>query len=107
MNAMTMHDMPDIESVMASPLAKFITFTANDCDYNGSAKDLMVNWIHPFFLQAKAATSKEDNPNWNQAMNGPFADKYWKAACQEVETLEGAQELQVQERKWRAAPRKA
>ena len=95
MNAMTMHDMPDIESVMASPLAKFITFAANDCGYNGSAKDLMVNWIHPLFLQAKTAASKEDNPNWNQAMNGPFADEYWKAACQEVETLEGMDAWEV------------
>ena len=31
----------------------------------------------------------EDNPNWWQAMNGPFADNFWKAAVTEIETLEG------------------
>ena len=49
---------------------------------------LMVNWVHPFFLKAKSAASKEDNPTWWEAMKGPFADEYWKAACKEIQTLE-------------------
>ena len=48
-----------------------------------------MNWVHPLFLKAKAAASKEDNPNYWEAMNGPFADEYWKAAVKEIETLEG------------------
>jgi hypothetical protein len=39
-------------------------------------------------LETKTANTSGDNPNWKQAMNGPFADEYWEAACTEVETLE-------------------
>jgi hypothetical protein len=39
-------------------------------------------------LKAKDEASKEDNPNWKQAMNGPFKEEYWKAALKEIETLE-------------------
>ena len=71
---------PTIQDITKSPLSKFITFAANDCNYNGTTEDLIVNWVHPLFLKAKAAASKEDNPNYWEAMNGPFADEYWKAA---------------------------
>ena len=50
LNLMTMSDMTDIKSVLASPLAWFVTLAMNDCGYNGIAKDLMFNWIHPLFL---------------------------------------------------------
>ena len=43
-------------------------------------------WVHPLFLEARSEASQQDNPSWWQAMNGPFADEYWKAACVEVET---------------------
>ena len=45
--------------------------------------------INPLFLEAHAEASKEDNPNCNQAINGPFDDEYWKSAWTELETLEG------------------
>ncbi len=80
---------PTIEELLASPLSKFITFAANDCGYSGSFTDIFVTAAHPFFLKAKSEASKEDNPNWHQAMNGPFADEYWKAAEKEIITLEG------------------
>ena len=79
---------PSIQELLDSPLSNFITLAANDCGYSGTTKELIVNHVHPLFLQAKAAASKEDNPNWRQAMNGPFADEYWKAALSEIETLE-------------------
>jgi hypothetical protein len=41
--------------------------------------------FNPLMLAAKA--SSEDNPNWNQAMNGPYADEYWEAAKVEIQTL--------------------
>jgi Reverse transcriptase (RNA-dependent DNA polymerase) len=44
----------------------------------------MVDW-HPLTLVAKATSS--DTPNWNQAMNGPYASGYWDAMVKEVETL--------------------
>ena len=63
---------------MESPLDIFITLAVNDCGYEGTTKELVVNWVHPIFLKAHIESSKEDNPNWNQAMNGPFAYEYWK-----------------------------
>jgi hypothetical protein len=90
LNAMALSpdEYPDVQKILQSPLARFITFAANDCGYNGTAEDLIVNHIHPMFLKAKASASKEDNPNWWEAMNSTFADEYWKAACKEIETLE-------------------
>ncbi len=80
---------PTIEDFLASPLSKFITFAANDCGYSGYFTEIFVTVVHPFFLKAKSEASKEDNPNWHQAMNGPFADEYWKAAEKEIITLKG------------------
>jgi hypothetical protein len=45
--------------------------------------------VHLLFLKAKADASKADNPNWKQAMSGPFADEFLKAAMKEKRTLEG------------------
>ncbi len=77
---------PTIEELLASLLYKFITFAANVCGYSDTFTEIFVN---AFFLKAKSEASKEDNPNWHQAMNGPFADEYWKAAEREIVTLEG------------------
>ena len=63
MNSM-LFDVPSVEELMKSPLTKFITFSANDYGYSGSTKDLIVNWVHQLFLQAKAAASKEDDQTW-------------------------------------------
>ncbi len=67
---------PTIEDLLASSISKFIAFTANDCIYSGSFTEIFVTVVHPFFLKAKSDASKEDNPNWHQAMNGPFVDNY-------------------------------
>ena len=89
LNRMQMNDsVPSVEDIMNSPLSKFIKFAANNCGYNGSTRELIVNWVHPLFLKAKSASSKEDNPNWWEAMKGPFYYEYWKAAVTEIETLE-------------------
>jgi len=53
-----------VDEIMHSSLGKFIEFASNDCGYDGSFKELICNHIHPLFLKAKAAASKEDNPNW-------------------------------------------
>ena len=88
-NVGQVEDTLTVEHLMNSSLAPFIELAANDCGYEGSVKELICNWVHPLFLKAKSAASKEDNPNWWQAMNGPFADDFWKAAVTEIETLEG------------------
>ena len=41
---------------------------------------------HPLLLSAKATS--EDNPNWHQAVNGPFAEQFQVAMETEIETLE-------------------
>jgi Reverse transcriptase (RNA-dependent DNA polymerase) len=45
----------------------------------------MVKWMHPMVLAMQANAS--DNPTWDQAMNGPDAEDYMKAAKKEIETL--------------------
>ena len=97
LNMMNM-DVPTVEELMASPLAKFIHLAANDCGYSGSTRELICNWIHPLFLKAKTAASKEDNPNWREAMKGQFAKEYWEAAKLEIKTLEGMNAWEVVER---------
>jgi Reverse transcriptase (RNA-dependent DNA polymerase) len=44
-----------------------------------------VNWLHPLALATKA--NNEDNPNWNQAMNGPNSEGFWEAMATEIRTL--------------------
>jgi len=43
---------------------------------------------HPLAMAVKAdSASAADNPSWEEAMNGPNADGYWKAAEIEIDTL--------------------
>jgi hypothetical protein len=44
-----------------------------------------MDWMHPMFLGSKA--NSEDSPRWEQAMNGPNADGYWKACEKEISIL--------------------
>ena len=81
-------EVPTVESLLQSPIARFIGFSMTQIGYTGSMNYLICTWVHPLMLQAKAEASKEDNPTWWQAMNGPFSAEYWQAACVEVETLE-------------------
>ena len=92
-------EVPSPEVLMESDLTRFVHFAAMDCGFDGSVEALVVNWLHPLMLAAKSRGSDADNPNWNQAMNGPFADEYWEAACTEVETLEKMDAWDVVERK--------
>jgi len=95
---MTMTDgIPTVADLMDSPLAKYITLAANDCGYGGTAKELIVSYVHLLFLKAHLAASKEDNPNWKQANRGKFADKYWKAMELEIATLEALNAWEVLE----------
>ncbi len=76
-----------IEDLLASSLSKIFAFAANDYRHSGSFTEMFVTAVHPFFLKAKSEANKEDNPNWYQATNEPFADEYWKAAAKEINTL--------------------
>ena len=41
--------------ILRSPLGKFVKFAANESGYNGAPNELIVKWVHPMFLKAKAA----------------------------------------------------
>ncbi len=47
-----------------------------------------MNYIHPLFLKAKAAASKEENPNWYDSTMGDFAENYWEAMRVKIKFLE-------------------
>jgi hypothetical protein len=49
----------------------------------------LVKLVQLLFLKAKVGASKVDNPHWKQAISGPFANEFWKAAVKEYHTLEG------------------
>jgi hypothetical protein len=91
-------EIPTVEALMACPLSRFIHFAANECGYRGTRYELIANWVHPLFLKAKSEASKEDNPSWKQAMNGPFKAEYWEAAVKEIETLEAMGAWEVVDR---------
>ena len=73
---------------MEDNLTEIIHVVAADCGFDGFIKALMMSWLHHLILVAKTTSTSGENPNWKQAMNSPFADKYWDAACVEVNTLE-------------------
>ncbi len=79
---------PTVADLLASPLARYITQSANDCGYSGTAEELIVSYIQPLFLKAHSATSKADNPSWREATRGKFAEEYWEAMKLEIATLE-------------------
>ena len=87
------------EDLLTGPLSRFIKTAAVQTGLSSTeAQSLLVEWIHPFFLKAKAEASKGDNPSWKQAMNGPFADEFWGAAVKEYTTLEGMDAWEVVDR---------
>ena len=90
--------LPSISDLINSPLSKYITLAANDCGYDGTAEELIVQYVHPLFLRAHSAASKEDNPGWREATRGKFADDYWKAMEVEIFTLESIDAWDVVER---------
>jgi hypothetical protein len=87
--------LPSISDLINSHLSKYITLAANDCGYDGTAEELIVQYVHPLFLRAHSAASKEDNPGWQEAKQGKFADDYWKAMEVEIFTLESIDAWEV------------
>ncbi len=88
---LSLEDSPEsLEELFGGSLAQFIKLSAADSGLDPSqTQDLLVKLVNPLFLKAKAEASKTDNPSWKQAMSGPFADEFWKAAVKEYRTLEG------------------
>ena len=57
------HKNSTVADLMESPYTRFITLAANYCGYEGTTKELIVNWVHPLFLKDNAEASKEDKAN--------------------------------------------
>jgi hypothetical protein len=55
-------------------------------DQNTNVDDHIIEWMHPMFLGATA--NSEDNPRWEEAMNGPNKNGYWEACEKELDTLQ-------------------
>ncbi len=89
---------PPVADLLASPLARYITLAANDCGYSGTAEELIVSYVHPLFLKAHSAASKADNPSWQEATRGKFADKYWEAMKLGTASLENIDAWSVVDR---------
>ena len=88
-NSMRLADsIPTIQELLDSPISNFITLAANDCGYEGTTEDIIVNYVHPLFLKSKEDASQADNTNWCQAMDSQFTEEYWEAAVTEIENLE-------------------
>ena len=81
-------EVPSVEALMRSDLARFVHFAATDCGFNGTLEALTVTWLHPLMMTAKSQGNDVDNPDWWHTMNGAYAQEYWEAACIEVKTLE-------------------
>ena len=48
------HKIPTVSDLTEITLARFITLSANYCGYKVTYKELIVNWVHPFFLKDHA-----------------------------------------------------
>jgi hypothetical protein len=59
-------------------------------------KENTVEWMHPMILAAKA--NSEDNPTWDEAMNGPLKEGYWEAALKEINILQVKEAWEVVQR---------
>ena len=64
---------PTVAQIMDIPQDKYITISANDRGYGGTAEELIVNYVHPLFLKAESDASLEDNMNWCEATTGVCA----------------------------------
>ena len=60
-----------------------------------STSNTLKGW-HPMALAAKA--NDADTPNWNEAMNGPNAEGFWKACEKELSTLKSMEVWDVVDR---------
>ena len=74
--------------LMASTLVQYITIASNNCGYVGTLELLIINYVHPQFLKDKPSASREENPNWCEAITGVFSDNDWKAMKVNIVTLE-------------------
>ncbi len=89
---------PTLEALLNSRLSEYVTLATNNTHYSGSTTELICIDVHPAFMTAKLGISKADNPSWDEAMRGPEAAEFWKAAEVEIATLEKMKSWEVVDR---------
>jgi Reverse transcriptase (RNA-dependent DNA polymerase) len=71
-----------VETLQSADLRAMMNLLEQHTDLENNT----VEWMHPMILAAKA--NAEDNPTWDQAMNGPDRSGYWEAMAKELKTLQ-------------------
>ena len=51
------NEIPSTNQLVACPLSRFIDFAADDYGYDRTCKEVIVNWVHLFFLKARSEAS--------------------------------------------------
>ena len=46
---MVVEQFPTVADLVDIPLAKYISLASNYCGYSGTAEELVINYVHPFF----------------------------------------------------------
>ena len=54
---MNIEYLPYIDDLVVVPLGKFIYSGENYCGYEDLARDFMVEWVYPMFLETKSESS--------------------------------------------------
>jgi Reverse transcriptase (RNA-dependent DNA polymerase) len=75
-------DLDTNTTIISNDYATFLGASDIHQDYDEGT----VEYQHPLILQMKA--NSDDNPTWDEAMNGPDQAGYWKAMEKELHTLE-------------------
>ena len=83
---------PSLSNLHTNHAKRVMLNMLHDYDYSNSTLE---QW-NPMALAAKA--NDPDTPNWNEAMNGPFAEGFWEAMRKELDTLEHMKVWEVVDR---------
>ena len=53
---------PAVQTLMSSPISKCIQFAANDCGYGGTRREIITNWVHPYFSKQRLKPARRTIP---------------------------------------------
>jgi hypothetical protein len=72
-----------------------IFFAYFEPDLDDDIGSYTITNIQPHLFKAQTSANDADNPTWNEALNSPFAERWWQSMEVEINTLEN--ELQAWE----------
>ena len=80
------HD-DDSSSIKAPQLARINSLLTPDLSSLDDPDEPIISVAEPHALSAKARSNPEDNPTYDEAMKGPYANEYYEACRTELKTL--------------------